>query len=340
MTIIVDTLPPQIRINTGASKTDERNRIVDISDNSLRSLHRGPNRKGSALYRRSKRSMPASLPRCAFPRVQRHEIVTLICRIKAALPELPTKVLQFQTSLFMRPRNALDLSWRSWSKGYDAGMSYGPETPVPREQRSAYAEFVDARLLAVAICGRDLTLLQDIRRKLEVLRVIVELNRAGDAPDEIGGETDAAQPLVAVEADRERGVIAVRFERAIEDALATINNAGERLFMRKILLAIRRLTDHDVARALRNQSSIFDSKYLNSTVATIPGYRPIPLSHSDFADFHCVKVYAGTRSASIARRLRSLTNCGPQAKKSANPIPRNSCPRQTFSCPRAAQRQA
>lgn len=96
--------------------------------------------------------------------------------------------------------------------------------------------------------------LQDIRRNFKVLRVIVELNWAGDDVDEADGETDAAQPSVVAEADRERGVIVVRFRRAIEDALATVDNAGERLFMREILLAIRRLTDHDVARALRDHA--------------------------------------------------------------------------------------
>ncbi len=96
--------------------------------------------------------------------------------------------------------------------------------------------------------------LQDIRRNLKILRVIVELNSAADDVEEAGGETDAAQPLVVAEADWERGVIVVRFERAIKDALATVDNAGERLFMREILLAIRRLTDHDVARALRDHA--------------------------------------------------------------------------------------
>jgi len=82
--------------------------------------------------------------------------------------------------------------------------------------------------------------LQDIRRKLRVLRVIVELNWTGDAPDEPTGVTDAEHPIVVTETDSERGVIVVRFEKAIEDALATVDNAGERLFMREILLAIRR----------------------------------------------------------------------------------------------------
>ena len=117
----------------------------------------------------------------------------------------------------------------------------GPETPVAREQRHLYAEFVDAIAywlwqLAAAISP----ILQDIRRKFPVLRVIVELNWTGDAPDEPTGVTDAEHPIVVTETDSERGVIVVRFEKAIEDALATVDNAGERLFMREILLAIRR----------------------------------------------------------------------------------------------------
>jgi hypothetical protein len=129
----------------------------------------------------------------------------------------------------------------------------GPETPVSREQRRTYAEFVDAIAywlwqFAAAISP----VLQDIRRKHEVLRVIVELNWTDDAPVELTGVTDAEQPIVVTETDSAHGVIVVRFKKAIEDALATVDNAGERLFMREILLAIRRLTDRDVARALRD----------------------------------------------------------------------------------------
>ena len=80
------------------------------------------------------------------------------------------------------------------------------------------------------------------------------MNWAGDDPDENDGVSDAEQPIVVAETDPDQGVIVVRFEKAIEVALATVDNAGERLFMREILLAIRRLTDHDVARALRDQA--------------------------------------------------------------------------------------
>ena len=131
----------------------------------------------------------------------------------------------------------------------------GPETPVSREQWRMYAEFVDAIAywlwqFAAAISP----VLQEIRRKHEVLRVIVELNWTGDDPNGPTGVTEAEQPIVVTETDSERGVILVRFEKGIEDALATMDNAGERLFMREILLAIRRLTDHDVARELRDHA--------------------------------------------------------------------------------------
>jgi hypothetical protein len=131
----------------------------------------------------------------------------------------------------------------------------GPETGVPREQRRLYAEFVDAIAywlwqFAPAIAP----ILQDIRRRCKVLRLIVELNWADDHSEEPSSVTDAEQPIVVAETDPERGVIVVRFEKAIEDALATVDNAGERLFMRETLLAIRRLTDRDVARALRNHA--------------------------------------------------------------------------------------
>jgi hypothetical protein len=131
----------------------------------------------------------------------------------------------------------------------------GPETSISREQRRVYAEFVDAIAywlwqFAVSISP----VLQDICRKHKMLRVIVELNWASDGPGEVGGVTGATQPSVTAETDPERGVIMVRFERAIRDALSTVDNAGERLFMREILLAIRRLTDHDVARGLRDHA--------------------------------------------------------------------------------------
>ena len=129
----------------------------------------------------------------------------------------------------------------------------GPENPVSREQRRVYAEFIDAIAywlwqFAAAISP----VLQEICGKVSVLRVIVELKCANDDPDEPGGTREDSQPIVATQTDRERGVIVVRFEKAIEDALATADNSGERLFMREILLAIRRFTEHDVARALRD----------------------------------------------------------------------------------------
>ena len=131
----------------------------------------------------------------------------------------------------------------------------GPETSITRELRRVYAEFVDAIAywlwqFAVPISP----VLQDIRRKHEMLRVIVELNWASDGPGEVRRVTGATQPPVTAETDPGRGVIMVRFEEAIKDAIATADNAGERLFMREILLAIRRLTEHDVARALRDHA--------------------------------------------------------------------------------------
>src|SRR6185437_11569667 len=98
-------------------------------------------------------------------------------------------------------------------------------------------------------------LLQKIRRQHQTLRIIVELHwTAGKEPGEACEVTEGTRPLVVAVANRERGMVVVRFERAIETALATVDNAGERLFMREILLAIRRLTDEDVARALRDHS--------------------------------------------------------------------------------------
>jgi hypothetical protein len=129
----------------------------------------------------------------------------------------------------------------------------GSEKPVSREQRRVYAEFVDAIAywlwqFAPAISP----VLHDIHRRLQALRIVVELNWDGDDPDEPSGARDAEQPIVVSETDPERGVIVVKFEKAIEDALATVDNAGERLFVNEIMLAIRRLTDLHVSRLLRD----------------------------------------------------------------------------------------
>jgi hypothetical protein len=131
----------------------------------------------------------------------------------------------------------------------------GPETSISRDQRRVYAEFVDAIAYWLWQFAAPISpVLQDIRRKHEMLRVIVELNWASDGPDELDGVTGSTQPPVTAETDPEHGVVMVRFEKPIKDAIATADNAGERLFMREILLAIRRLTEHDVARALRDHA--------------------------------------------------------------------------------------
>lgn len=131
----------------------------------------------------------------------------------------------------------------------------GPETPIPPDQRRAYTEFVDAIAYWLwQFASAIAPILQEIRREHAVLRVIVELNWAGDDLDNDGAPEEVARPLVVAEPDRDRGVIVIRFEKAIEDALATADNAGERLFMREILLAIRRMTNRDVARALRDHA--------------------------------------------------------------------------------------
>lgn len=131
----------------------------------------------------------------------------------------------------------------------------GPDTPISRMQRRVYAEFVDAIAYWLWQFAAPISpVLQAIRRQHEVIRVIVQLNWTSDDLDQTDGPTDIAQPLVVTETDPARGVIIVRFEKASEDALATVDNAGERLFMREILLALRSLTQNDIARGLRNHA--------------------------------------------------------------------------------------
>ena len=131
----------------------------------------------------------------------------------------------------------------------------GPETPIPRGQRRMYAEFVDAIAYWLWQFASAISpVLQAIRRQHAVLRVIVELNWEGDDLDNAGILEEAAEPLVVAAPDRERGVIVVRFGKTIEDALATADNVGERLFVREILLAIRGMTNQDVARTLRDHA--------------------------------------------------------------------------------------
>ncbi len=83
----------------------------------------------------------------------------------------------------------------------------GPEKLHHRELRRVYAEFVDAIAywlwqFAVPISP----VLQDIRRKHEMLRVIVELNWASDGPGEVRRVTGATQPPVTAETNQ-TGVI-------------------------------------------------------------------------------------------------------------------------------------
>ncbi len=103
----------------------------------------------------------------------------------------------------------------------------GPLTPIPPGQRRMYAEFVDAIAYWLWQFASAISpVLQGIRRQYSVLRVIVELNWEGDDLDNGGTLEEAAEPLVVAAPDRDRGVIVVRFGKAIEDALATADNEG------------------------------------------------------------------------------------------------------------------
>lgn len=131
----------------------------------------------------------------------------------------------------------------------------GPDRRVSRDQKALYSEFVDAIAywlwqFSIAISP----VLQDMSSRHKVLRVIVELNWMGNDLEEPAGVLNPDQPMVVAEAIPDAGIVVVRFEKAIEDALSTVDNAGERLFMRELLLAIRKMTNRDVARLLRDHA--------------------------------------------------------------------------------------
>jgi hypothetical protein len=130
-----------------------------------------------------------------------------------------------------------------------------PDRRIAQEQRRVYTEFIDAIAYWLwQFADAILPVLERVRGRYTVLRVIVDLNWTGDDLDETANELGEPEPLVRAVADPQHGIITVRFEKGVEIALATADNAGERLFLREILLAIRQLTTHDVARALRDHS--------------------------------------------------------------------------------------
>ncbi len=133
----------------------------------------------------------------------------------------------------------------------------GPDGHVPRNQRSTYKEYVDA--LAYWIWQFESAIrpaLQHLSRTHRSLRVIVQLDWEGDLAetDEGAGDPKADENLVTSEVSADAGVIILHFSRTIEAVLCGPDNAGERLFVRELLLAIRSLAPLHLSRDLRDIS--------------------------------------------------------------------------------------
>ena len=133
----------------------------------------------------------------------------------------------------------------------------GPDGHVSRNQRSTYKEYVDALAYWIWQFGSAIRpALQHLSRAHRFLRVIVQLNWEGDLAetDEDAGDPKADERLVTSEVSADAGVIILHFSRTIEAVLSGPDNAGERLFVRELLLAIRSLAPLHLSRELRDIS--------------------------------------------------------------------------------------
>jgi hypothetical protein len=133
----------------------------------------------------------------------------------------------------------------------------GPDGRVPRNQWSTYKEYVDA--LAYWIWQFESSIrptLQHLSRTHQSLRVIIQLDWEGDLAEtaEDAGDPNADEKLVTSEVSADAGVIILHFSQTIEAMLSGPDNAGERLFVRELLLAIRSLAPLHLSRDLRDIS--------------------------------------------------------------------------------------
>jgi hypothetical protein len=133
----------------------------------------------------------------------------------------------------------------------------GPNGRIPRNEWNLYGEYIDA--LAYWIWQFESAIrpaLQHLSGTHKFLRVIVKLDWAEDEAHESqdAGDTEANETLVTSEASAGEGVIILRLSRGIIEMLSGSDNAGERLFIRELLLAIRNLAPLHVSRQLRDTS--------------------------------------------------------------------------------------
>lgn len=130
----------------------------------------------------------------------------------------------------------------------------GPDEEVPDEQWKAYGEFVDA--VSYWIWQFDSAIrpaLEHLARACSFLRVIVVLDWKGDLAANTNTAETTEQP-VRSEVRPDEGTIVLHLLPGLEAILAGADNAGERLFVREFLIAVRGLAPLHLSRALRDAS--------------------------------------------------------------------------------------
>src|ERR1019366_9337105 len=133
----------------------------------------------------------------------------------------------------------------------------GPEGHIPHDQRSLYGEYVDA--LSYWLWQFESAIrpaLQYYSGAHKSLRVIVQLDWEGDPVEstEDASNTKTDEQSVTSQVLADQGVIILHFSQTIEAMLSGPDNAGERLFVRELLLAIRSLAPLHLSRDLREIS--------------------------------------------------------------------------------------
>jgi hypothetical protein len=130
----------------------------------------------------------------------------------------------------------------------------GPDEEVSDEQWKAYGEFVDAVSYWIWQFESAIRpVLEYLARVRNFLRVIVLLDWKGDLAED-SHTTDTNEQLVTSEVRADEGTIVIHFLPGIEALLAGADNAGERLFVRELLVAIRSMAPLHLSRALRDNS--------------------------------------------------------------------------------------
>jgi hypothetical protein len=133
----------------------------------------------------------------------------------------------------------------------------GPDGHIPHDQRSLYGEYVDA--LSYWLWQFESAIrpaLQYYSGTHKSLRVIVQLDWEGDPVEstEDTSNTKTDEKLVTSEVLGDQGLVILQLSYGIETLLSGADNAGERLFIREVLLAICSLAPLHLSRELRDMS--------------------------------------------------------------------------------------